>query len=65
MIEEILEKLDDERVLKITPDGNMVHFDEQCDDWFRCSLTREETKALGEYLVKLSNGGDRKNPARS
>jgi hypothetical protein len=54
-IDDILMKLDDDQVLKITREGCEVHFDEQCDGWFRCTLSLSEARALGEWLAEVSN----------
>ena len=53
-------RLKDERVLEITVDGPVVFFDEYCDEYFRCTLTRSEAATLGRWLVSLDadHGGD-------
>lgn len=54
MIEHVLKKLEDERVLLIeaTPDG--IHFEEMCDNYFRSTLNKEETIAFAEHLLELA-----------
>ena len=53
----IREKLADEKVPAITVVGDLVHFDECCDEHFRCTLTRAEAAMLGRWLVSLEAVG--------
>lgn len=50
----VVSRLEDKRVLEIIEDGEDVHFDECCDYYFRCTLSRQECRELGEYLIYLS-----------
>jgi hypothetical protein len=55
----ILDKLADERVLKITPlnpPGSSWLVEEACDNYFFVDLTKEEMLELAEEIKALANG---------
>ena len=55
----ILDKLADERVLKITPTnppGSTWRFEEACDFYFFTELSKEEMLELAEEIKALANG---------